>query len=203
MKLITVILILLALQTESDWKIRKVNSGITVSTRKVKASDFQEFKASTSIENAELKQVLNIILDVDNYKSLFPDCIEAHKIKEEGAFYDIHYFALKSPWPVQDRDAVYEQITKFSRDQDTAWVKLSPMPDLHPLHPDRVRMRDGKGYWQLYKNENNALTVIYQFHGAPGGKIPAWLANQYVVSHPLKTLRNLRETVNKQIISTN
>ncbi len=43
-----------------------------------------------------------------------------------------------------------------------------------------------------FKEENNNVTVIYQFHGDPGGDVPAWLANSFVVSHPYKTLQNLK-----------
>ncbi len=198
-KLIYIGTLLLAFQAISDWKIRKEHSGITISTRKIGTSDFQEFKGITVIEDSELTEVLSVVLDVDNYKHLFPDCIEAHIIKEDGAYYDIHYFAVKAPWPVQDRDAVYEQKTTFSSNNDTAVVKLLPVPDEYPIQDDRYRMREGTGFWKLYRNaKNNSVTVIYQFHGAPGGNIPAWLANQSVTAHPFKTLNNLREIIDNQ-----
>ena len=37
--------------------------------------------------------------------------------------------------------------------------------------------------------------VEYQAHVEPGGSMPAWLANKFVVDAPFETIRDLRELV--------
>lgn len=60
-----------------------------------------------------------------------------------------------------------------------------------------VRIRKGSGYWDLEEDNDGNVKVVYQFHGEPGGEIPSWLANSFVVSHPLVTLNNLIKILNK------
>jgi len=42
------------------------------------------------------------------------------------------------------------------------------------------------------------VEVVYQVHTEPGGSVPSWLANKFVVEAPLNTLRNLRERAEKR-----
>ncbi len=49
------------------------------------------------------------------------------------------------------------------------------------------------GYWQFTKVEDNITDVVYQFVSDPGGNIPDWLVNSFVVQSPYHTLENLRE----------
>ena len=36
------------------------------------------------------------------------------------------------------------------------------------------------------------MEVTYEVHTEPGGSVPSWLANSFVVDAPLQTLRGLR-----------
>ena len=176
----------------SDWELKKDKSGIQVYTRSVEGSSFNEFRAVTIIKENTLIDVLNIILDVENYPTLFPDCINPRILKKVGDYYDIHYIQTKGPLTLKDRDSVFEQKTVIEKDHKSANVTLIPLPDYMPEVKDIVRVRNGSGFWQLEEDESKNVKVIYQFHGEPGGDIPAWLANSFVVSHPFKTIENLR-----------
>ena len=71
-------------------------------------------------------------------------------------------------------------------------MSLNPLPDFIAEVKDFLRIREGSGYWELTEDDNKNVKVIYQFHGEPGGDIPAWLANSFVVRHPFETLKNLK-----------
>jgi hypothetical protein len=51
------------------------------------------------------------------------------------------------------------------------------------------------GYWQLTELENGDIRVVLEQLSDPGGGIPAWLINMFIVQSPYKTLYNLREIV--------
>ncbi len=181
----------------SDWELTKDKSGIEIYTRSVEGSSFKEFKGITKIPDCSVNDVLDVILDVANYESLFPDCKNPKVLKQDGKWYDIHYILTKGPFPVKDRDSVFEQITEISENGKCAKVKLNPLPDYVPEKEDIVRVQNGTGFWVLEEDENNNVSVTYQFHGEPGGDIPAWLANSFVVTHPYKTLENLINRLKK------
>jgi len=102
-------------------------------------------------------------------------------------------FLTKGPFPVKDRDSVFEQITVIDKNGKHARITLNPLPDFIPENEDAVRVKNGSGFWDLEADNNNNVKVIYQFHGEPGGDVPAWLANNFVVSHPFKTMENLKK----------
>jgi hypothetical protein len=188
---------------DSDWNLKKDKSDIEIYTRSVDGSSFDEFKGITVIPKSSLSDVLEVVLNVANYHNLFPDCVNAEILKKEGKYYDVHYVEVKAPWPVQARDAIYEQKTVVSADGKHARVSLLPLPDFAAEKKDLVRIQEGTGFWELEEDSNHNVMVIYQFHGEPAGKIPAWLANSFVVSHPFKTLQNLKSSIKNSIIVNN
>lgn len=185
-------------QTQAqEWKLRKQKSGIEIYTRSVEGSSFDEFKGITTLANTSVEEVLDVILDVDNYIHLFPDCINAKILEQKGKYYDIHYISLKAPWPVQNRDAVYESTTTISENNKYARVDLKPLGQYLEQKKGFVRMYKGSGFWELKEISANIIQITYQFHGDPAGKIPAWLANSSVVSNPFHTFINLNNRLSK------
>ncbi len=180
----------------SDWDLKKNSSGIEIYTRSFEGSDFDEFKGVTIISDVTLIKVLDVILDVQNYDDLFPDCINPKILKQVGKWYDIHYIQTKGPFPVKDRDSVFEQVTVIDQDGKHARIVLKPLPDYIAENEDMVRVRKGSGFWDLKEDDHKNVTVTYQFHGEPGGDVPSWLANSFVVSHPFQTLKNLKSRLN-------
>ena len=113
----------------TDWQLKKEKHGIEIYTRSVEGSSFHEFKAITIIENTSVTQVLDVIFDVDNYETLYADCINPRILKKEGQYYDIHYIQTKGPLTVKDRDGIYEQTAELKDDGKYAIVYIKPLPD--------------------------------------------------------------------------
>jgi hypothetical protein len=195
--LLLITLFLFSSANGTDWVLKKEKSGIKVYTRSFEGSSFDEFKGETLIPNVSLSKVLEVILDVKNYGSLFPDCMNPKILKQDGQFYDIHYIQTKGPFPVKDRDCIYEQKTEIDKDGKHAVVRLNPLPDYFAETKEMVRIRKGSGFWELEEDNIKNVKVIYQFHGEPGGDIPSWLANSFVETHPYKTMINLKSRLGK------
>ena len=192
-------LFLFLLYPIENWDLKKEKSGIAVYTRSVEGSDFDEFKAETIIENANIYDVLNVLMDVENYINLYPDCYNPEILEQNGKWNNIHYILTKAPFPVKDRDGVNEITTTFDENGKSARVTIKPLPDYIPEKKGIVRIQKGAGFWQLTE-ENNGVAITYQYHGDPAGDVPAWLANSFVVTHPYKTIVNMRNMIksNKQ-----
>lgn len=193
-KILFITLFVFLFYPESEWDLKKEKSGIEIYTRSLEGSSFDEFKGVTTIENCNLQDVLFELFDVENYDKLFPDCLNQELLKQYSQWHQIHYIQTKGPFPVKDRDSIFEQIAEIDETGKSALVTLKPRSDYIPAKKGIVRIPDGKGFWKL-QEENNNVKVIYQFHGEPGGDVPAWLANSFVVSHPYKTLENLKKRI--------
>jgi hypothetical protein len=197
MKYLFLIHFLVFLSSDNDWELKKEKSGVFVYTRSVAGSSFDEFKGVTTINNTSLEKVLTVILDVKNYSSLFPDCKNPKVLKQDGKFYDIHIVEVETPWPVKPRDAIYEQKATLSNDKRNAHISLLPLPDYIPDQKEFIRIQKGTGFWDLEEIASGSVKVTYQFHGDPGGEIPSWLANTFVVTQPYQTLINLKNRLAK------
>lgn len=197
-RILIVASLFLNFDNDSGWKLRKDKSGITVYTRVVEGSSFEEFKAITILPNTSVTDVLDVISDIKNYTSLMPDCISAKILLRKGNNYNIHYFSVKAPWPVKNRDGVYEATTTISDNNKTARIELKPLGNYIEEEKNFIRLKKGTGYWELEEIDTNATKVTYQFHGDPEGKVPAWLANSYVVSNPFQTFINLKSILKNQ-----
>ena len=181
----------------NPWELKKDEDGIKVYVRTVDGSSFKEYKGETTIKNTSLTDVLTIIFDVKKYDKLFPDLSGQKFIEHIGKYHHIHYTIVHTPWPVTDRDNVTELEAKLTEDGKSAHITISARPDKVEKKKGLVRIPEGTGFWEITENSDNSVTVVYQYHGNPGGSIPSWLANSFVVSHPFETLENLHKRVEK------
>jgi hypothetical protein len=190
--LLAVIFINANASLSTDWKLRREESGVKIFTRNIQGSPFEEFRGTVTITKTSLTGVLDVIMDVKNYPNNFPNCGSAKVLEQKGKYNDIHYITIKAPWPVNDRDAIYEATTTFSQDGKHAQVKLSPRGDYAQENKNYIRVHNGSGFWELDEVSPGIVQVVYQFHADPAGEIPAWIANSVIVINPLKTLESLR-----------
>lgn len=177
---------------KTDWRLRKEDGGVKIFTRNIEGSPFEEFRGVVTITNTSLTGVLDVIMDVKNYPKNFPNCGSAQVLVQKSKYDDIHYITIDAPWPVSDRDAIYEAATSFSNDGKRAYVKLTPRGDYKEENKNYIRVYKGTGFWDLNEIALNTVEVVYQFHADPAGEIPAWVANSVIVMNPLKTLESLR-----------
>ena len=177
---------------KSDWKLRKEESGVKIYTRSIQGSPYEEFRGEVTITSTSLIRVLDVIMDVKNYPVNFPNCGSAQVLVQKSKYDDIHYITIKAPWPVADRDAIYEASTTFSDNGKHARVKLIPHGDFTQENKKYVRVHNGSGFWELNETSPGTVEVVYQFHADPAGEIPGWIANSVIVYNPLRTLESLR-----------
>ncbi len=183
---------LVSANAKTEWKLRKEEAGVKIFTRNIEGSPFEEFRGVVTITNTTLTGVLDVITDVKNYPVNFPNCGSAEVLVQKSKYNDIHYITIKAPWPVADRDAIYEAATSFSQNGKHAVVKLTPHGDYKKENKNYIRVHNGTGFWELEEIAPKTVTVVYQFHADPAGEIPAWIANSVIVINPLKTLESLR-----------
>ena len=63
-------LLVLNIEANAGWHLKKDKDDIRIYTRNVDGSSFLEFKAIMEVNNVNLKEVLEVILDVENYDRL-------------------------------------------------------------------------------------------------------------------------------------
>lgn len=176
------------------WELEKEDEGIRVYTEKREGSEFKAFRADMTLD-AGLRQIAAQLMDVESMKDWLHDCSESELISRLDGQEYIVYQKTAAPWPVDDRDYILR--SKVSQNPESLVVELnfSALSEVGETNDECVRVTELKGFWRM-----TPLTVLrtyleYETHADPGGSLPSWLANSFVVDQPFNTLKNLRQRV--------
>jgi hypothetical protein len=131
---------------------------------------------------------------VEDFPELFPSNIYAQLIDACDTCL-LHYSQTRAPWPLKDRDGVYA--SHFSQHYGTkaVTVEIETAHGIRPESDDFVRVENAGGFWKFFPVDDNKVEVIYEMHADPGGNIPSWVVNWFLVDKPLKDMKNMRERV--------
>ncbi|HEY9114288.1 MAG TPA: START domain-containing protein [Bacteroidales bacterium] len=195
-KILGIIAILSAIQIngvaqETDWKLEKEKDGISVFTREVGGLKIKEFKATATIRtNTEF--LVAMVLDAETYVDWI-DKMEVAEIIEKVNSNEFYiYSEVDVPWPFENRDIV--TLNKVNRNHENGSVKIeiAAVTGKVPEKEGVVRMPESGGFWQFTPQKDGKTAVVYQYLADPGGGIPDWLVNAFLVDGPYKTLENMK-----------
>ncbi|MEZ5146263.1 MAG: START domain-containing protein [Bacteroidales bacterium] len=116
-------------------------------------------------------------------------------ILEQNDTIQWYYSVTAVPWPLKDRDGIYCFHFKQNYQNKIVTIKVVADPDRMPENDGIVRIRKAEGTWTLEPMDINKVRVTLEMHGEPGGSIPDWIANMFVVDSPIKDFKNLRERI--------
>ncbi|KZZ42800.1 hypothetical protein A3758_13605 [Oleiphilus sp. HI0118] len=176
------------------WSLAKDKEGVRVFTKDSSFSGFKMFRGEVRV-NADLDRALTFLQDAKLATTWLHDCIESRVLASTSAEHYTVYQVIKAPWPVDDRDYVLDIRITRAKTAKKAVIEVRGLdrPDLVPLKQKRVRVTELNGTWTLTQIAENSVEITYQTEANPTGKIPAWLANAFVVDQPFSTLLNLKQ----------
>ena len=177
-----------------DWKVAKDEDGIKVSLSEVPGSQYKAYQGVTTI-NAPVAKISALQEDVAGACAWIHECKTQKLLKHEGDK-SWTYTQFNTPWPVTPRDSVL-LVTSNTAPDGTLTRTLEGQPKYLPDEKGFVRVAQVKGFWKLVPKSANQTEVTYQVHTEPGGSVPSWLANKFVVDAPFNTLKALKERAHK------
>jgi hypothetical protein len=188
--LVAIISLFAVMQSQPNWELQKEGDGIKVYTAGSESSKFKQFKVEADVA-ASAQQIAHAVTDLENNYKWFESVKKGEMIelfsKDEYIFKQV----VKVPFPFKDREVV-QYCTVRELEDGVIRIDLKHKNDAIPEDDDYVRMPYAVGYWILTPN-GTTTQIEYSFLADPGGNIPAWLANQFIVDNPFKTIKALRE----------
>lgn len=173
-----------------DWQVAKDEDGIKVSLSEIAGSKYKAYRGVTVVK-APVAKIVALQEDVAGACKWIHECKSQKLLKKEGDK-SWTYTQFKAPFPVTDRDSILEITTSTAADGSVT-RKLLEVPTYQPEVKGYVRVAQVEGYWKLVPKNANETEVTYQVHTEPGGSVPSWLANKFVVDAPFNTLKALKE----------
>lgn len=177
-----------------EWTLAKDEAGIRVYLKEVPGSRYKAYRGVTTIR-ADMARVRALQEDVSAACAWVHECSEQRLLKYAGAE-SWTYTRFNTPWPVTPRDSVLHIITQEAADGSLTRI-MRGVPDYLPEVPGLVRVTKVEGLWKLTPKGEQGIEVIYEAHTEPGGSVPSWLANSFVVDAPYNTLEALRRLAEK------
>jgi hypothetical protein len=173
-----------------NWQTAKQADGITVALSEVPGSDYKAYRGTVLI-NASVAKVRALQEDAATACQWIYECKRQKLLKSQGD-QAWTYTQFNTPWPVTARDSVLH-ITNVIGTDGTVVRNLEGVPDFVPPEKGFVRVTQVKGFWKLEPKGPTQTAVTYQVHTEPGGSVPSFVANKFVVDAPFNTLKALKE----------
>lgn len=177
-----------------DWQVAKDQDGIQVSLADVTGSKYKAYRGTTVIK-APLAKIKALQEDVAGACAWIHECKQQKLLKHEGDE-SWTYTQFNTPVMVDPRDSVLHVTSSVAADGSLT-RKLEGVPTYIPAEKGFVRVTQVQGFWKLTPKGADSTEVTYQVHTEPGGSVPSWIANKFVVDAPYNTLKALRERAEK------
>jgi ribosome-associated toxin RatA of RatAB toxin-antitoxin module len=174
----------------TQWKKGLDKDDIVIYTRSVEGSGIKEFLAIAEMSGTK-ERFREIITDFDNYTDWSPDCRSVEVIEQEPPDDFTYHMRLKVPFPFTKRDIVQQLILKESEKE--LHIRIINRPSKKQELDEYVRMQKGDGEWLIKQISSDIISVRFQYLADPGGGIPDWLVNSFIVKNPYKSLQNIRQ----------
>ncbi|MCI5056328.1 MAG: START domain-containing protein [Flavobacteriales bacterium] len=174
---------------EGEWTLRKDQSGVRIYTQQTENSKLQRFKAVAEF-NCPYESIVKVLRDYDKFEDWMYSLEEAEVLVNETD-HDVLYQETDLPWPCDNRDVVMERF--FKKTPKGMIIELEAQKGYKPLKDGVARMTYAVGSWEFTTLDNGKTKVVYQFLGDPGGQIPTWVVNLFLVDGPHKTLLKIRD----------
>ena len=184
--------------TDQGWSLKSEKNGLKIYNREKAGSSIKELLAITDVD-APSWRVFAVIGDYDSFKDFMP-YTKVSKVLEKKPVSDkktINYFLTALELPLVANRYYTLQLTD-EKDVDgkpgvyrSAWT-MSKEPGLDPSWDDPkvkdlfpkgfsnpIKTAINNGYWLIEPTGDGSRSHInYYVFTDPGGKIPAWVANQ-------------------------
>lgn len=200
--LLYIILILIAgppaeVSDNGEWELAKEKDGIKVYTRKLEDSRIKEFKAESEVETT-LSSLVAFMTDIPALPEWVHECQDSEFLEKVSEKELIYYIVIDAPFPFSDRDMIQKMSLTQDKKTKELTVSLNNLPDYLDEKDGRVRMPDARGFWRFTPTNDDKLKILFQYRNDPGGNLPAWLVNPFIVSSPFNSVQNLREMVKNE-----
>lgn len=190
-KLLLVLLALFGSPVHAEaWRLVKDQDGIQVYLQRLADSKYQAYRGVVTI-NTDVATLLQLQDDLKASCSWIHSCRHQQLVGHEAGNSWI-YSRFDAPWPVSPRDSVVRVTTERGADGSVTRL-LRGVADYAPEQKGFVRLSALEGSWRFTPKAPGQVEVVYQVHTEPGGSVPSWLANSFVVDAPFETLKALRE----------
>tara|TARA_B100000497_G_C7695043_1_gene424181 strand:- start:4963 stop:5598 length:636 start_codon:yes stop_codon:yes gene_type:complete len=180
---------MLSVCSQGEWKLRKEKYGVKAYTRSHPDYSISEYKVEAKV-NSTIADIISIMTEESSYLKMFKDLEELKFYKQRDDYFEL-YLVNRAPFPARDRDGYFVSQFSYDSKQQIARIDIT-CPNSQHHRKKYIEITRCQGYWQFHQKNEHEVEVIQQFVADPGGFVPGFILNIFLVNNPINTIRDLK-----------
>ena len=192
--LVGCLLLLFSPGVTNSWVLEYDKDQILAYARIKEGVNYYEFKTEL-ISDADIKQVVKVLMKVSKFKEWMPNTLESKVLKEKSSHEKIAYTLSSVPWPMSPRDLIFSMKLSYL-DKNSAKIELEGLYDYIPHHKDHVRVKDYQAVWTL-KSKGGKIHIGHYVSFDPDTSASMWMIKNSMVKARVSVLEGLKAELKK------
>jgi len=180
-----------------EWQSLGVTNDVAVYRKQEEGTGLYAFKGEAT-SDLPVGQLMGILRNEDISKEWVDMMMFAKVIETYSEDHMLLHQGYDLPWPVSDRDYVFDKKVIYDADKKIATVHLTSVESPKvPVSSDFVRARGERTFWQFTVGENGKTNITVEVMTDPEGALPDWAVNSIQADWPHKSITNLINRASK------
>ncbi len=195
--LLSGLLLTLDSSSQNDWELKRDKDDIVIYTKESKDNPLKEYRATAIIESP-LNEVYQFLSDLEYRPAWVVRCSGLEIIDTVGGNQIRYHTSYEIPWPLADRDLVVVADLSFDEANRKARLLTIRTDTQFPLKKGIVRMLKYKEDVVLEELGPQRTRFNAEGFADPGGNVPAWLVNMFLVDGIYDSVVSTRMEIKKR-----
>jgi hypothetical protein len=179
-----------SLCSQKQWSLKKDKEGIRVYTGNLENSKFKTVKVECIIKSS-LTQLATLLLNAESQPKWVYSTKSAY-IARKISPSEIYYYAeMNTPWPICSRDMVIDLAITQDPGTKIMTVHADNIEKIIPGKTGKIRVPITEATWTVTPIQDNKIKINYSVRIDPGGEVPAWMVNMFIVKAPFESFKKL------------
>ena len=184
------------------WEALNTAEGIDVSRAEIPDMDILGVRGVGTVD-LHIGKIWTVFSDVSIQTQWIDRLKETRLVSEINENSVRYYSEYYSPWPISNRDFLFERFINIDEPNKVITVTVSSVVDEREPEADCcVRGWLSRAYWRFSALENGKTKIEVEVITDPKGLIPTWIINMVQKSWPVKSISNLVSRARKDDIKS-
>ena len=180
-----------------SWNFIKEKDGIKIYTHQEAGKALKSFKGVADI-NAPAEKIFAMMEDINDTEWWDKNLTQIKVLLYEKNKRAKYYMVYDLPWPVNDRDLCVDVTIKIDTVTGESKITAVSVPGVIPERSDIVRIKDYRQTWTITPVSKELTHIELEGFIDPAGSIPDWISNMLIVDSPIKSIRGVKERMEKK-----